>query len=123
MIDHQGESHMNKVILAFGLIGILGALGLGCGGGADCVSSCNAANACDGATKVPDCQKYCDDGEAAAAKINTATGCGAAYDTAASCAYGRADVCDTTDTSCNDEITAYTKCVTDACTKDPTKCM
>jgi hypothetical protein len=112
---------MKKIVMALAL-GILGAMGIGCGGGADCVSQCTKYNDCAGVTKIDDCQKSCDDNEAKAKKLNDATGCTSQYDAAATCSYATTDVCKA-DPACADEITAYTKCVTDACTKDPTKCM
>ena len=102
-----------RSLLALGLLTLAAFVG-GCGG-ADCTSLCEDYNNCDGVTKNNDCAGTCSDGAADA----DATGCRGEYDASISCAAGRADICDNTDTSCNDEGTKLFECVVKFCTENP----
>lgn len=104
---------MKKTVLAFALLGILGAFGIGCGG-ATCESRCEAANDCDGATQQ-NCADVCADAKA----LVDASGCGSQYDKVNACTDGIADICDPPANACNTEAAAFVACVLDFCTKNP----
>jgi hypothetical protein len=102
-----------RSLLAIGLVTLAAFVG-GCGG-ADCKSLCEDAKACDGADKDLDCADSCAD----AVKQRDASGCTAEYDKIISCQAAKADVCDTKDTSCDDEGKAYGECFVKFCTDNP----
>lgn len=102
-----------RSLLALGLLSLAVFAG-GCGG-ADCTSLCEDANACEGATENTDCAGTCAD----ALEVADGTSCRSQYDSYVSCAAGRPDICDATDTACNADATSYVNCVVKFCTDNP----
>ncbi len=84
---------------------------VGCGD--DCVSACEDAKECDGATaamKDRDCDKDCEDG----AKEAEDAGCEDQYDDYAGCIADLDDVCKfNPEEDCTSEATALAKCATE----------
>lgn len=83
--------------------------------GGSCTSLCERANQCDGVTANSDCAGACADSQAQA----DGAGCSAEWDGIVACSAQRDDICDTTDTSCNDEAQQYVNCFVKFCTDNP----
>jgi len=79
--------------------------------GNSCVSACEDANECAGATKV-DCDEQCDKFETLAEDA----GCSDQYDDFVSCVSDKDDQCKADD-SCNDELTKLGTCAGPYCMK------
>ena len=77
----------------------------GCGD--DCVSLCEDANECEGAEKVDDCDKECEDAKKAAEDA----GCEDQFDDLLSCASDQDDVCKPDENACSSEAEAFVKCM------------
>lgn len=81
----------------------LGLSAVACG--PDCAALCEEGNDCEGAVKVSDCEKACEENE----KKAEAAGCESQYEEALSCRDDLEDVCDISD--CADELKALGECV------------
>lgn len=80
---------------------------VGCGD--DCVSTCEDSNECEGAEKVDDCDKFCEDLKSEAEKA----GCEDQLDDVFSCAADQDDVCKADPDACSKESEALVKCMTE----------
>ena len=98
-----------------GLLGAALVFAAGCKP-ATCESVCEGLNGCEGKTPTPDCQAYCDDTLQSAKD----TACDDEYDALLSC-QGAINIC-ASDTFCAAQSGVFFKCVSDACTADPSKC-
>lgn len=113
--DHLRMVRRKRWFFSIGLLLMTSAL-WGCEP-ASCESVCEQQNSCEGAQQVPDCAAYCDAERTSA----EASGCEESYDSLLAC-QGTIKSCDTTSTFCSAQSAAYLKCVTDACSDDPSKC-
>ena len=84
---------------------LLGLSAVACG--ADCAQLCEDQQKCDGAPKIDDCEKTCEDAE----KDAEAAGCESQYEEALSCLDDQDDVCKAGE-GCKSENKALTECVT-----------
>src|SRR5262245_58760206 len=81
-----------------------------------CERVCEDRNECEGAMVNPDCDASCN------AEIQSAkdAGCKDQFDSLIGC-QGGLSVC-SADTLCTAQSAAYVKCLSDACSKDPSTC-
>src|SRR5262245_47489811 len=87
--------------------GLLFFLLLATGCGDDCVSGCEDSNECEGAAKIDDCDKFCEDVRSEAEKAD----CEGPLDDLFSCTAGQDDVCKADADACSKEQNAYVKCL------------
>jgi hypothetical protein len=104
------------ILGACGLLGMTSALAVGCKA-ASCEDVCEQQNTCEGAQQIPDCQAHCESQDLTV----EAAGCRESYDAWLSC-QGTVSSCDTQSTFCTGQNAAYLKCLSDACSADPSKC-
>ena len=77
---------------------------VGCGD--DCVSLCEDGNECEGAEKIDDCDKFCEDNQ----KKAEDAGCEDQYDDYISCLADQDDICKIDLDTCSKELEALGKC-------------
>jgi hypothetical protein len=104
-----------ELLGAFALLGATFNFTAGCKA-ASCESVCESRNDCDGQQQTADCAAFCDDARQSA----ETAGCTDTYDALLSC-QGTIDIC-SSDTFCAGQSAAFFKCVSDACSADPSKC-